>query len=77
MTLYCIGIMYVLTVPYATTFVVNFIFITVSHIILLYRIQSINSRWKILFQVIDLCAAPGSKTAQLIETLHGDEAIPC
>uniref|UniRef100_A0A0K8SAG5 tRNA (cytosine(34)-C(5))-methyltransferase n=1 Tax=Lygus hesperus TaxID=30085 RepID=A0A0K8SAG5_LYGHE len=27
-------------------------------------------------KVIDLCAAPGSKTAQLIETLHGDEAIP-
>ncbi|BET02637.1 NOL1/NOP2/sun family [Nesidiocoris tenuis] len=26
-------------------------------------------------KVIDLCAAPGSKTAQLIETLHGDEAI--
>ncbi|KAF6201031.1 hypothetical protein GE061_005478 [Apolygus lucorum] len=27
-------------------------------------------------KVIDLCAAPGSKTAQLIETLHGDESIP-
>ena len=34
-----------------------------------------------LFQVLDMCAAPGSKTAQLIEFLHADDAgtntIPC
>ncbi|XP_055298794.1 tRNA (cytosine(34)-C(5))-methyltransferase [Sitodiplosis mosellana] len=27
-------------------------------------------------KVLDMCAAPGSKTAQLIEALHADEAIP-
>lgn len=26
-------------------------------------------------QVLDMCAAPGSKTAQLIEAIHGDEKI--
>ena len=27
-------------------------------------------------QVLDMCAAPGSKTAQLIEMIHADEKIP-
>ena len=27
------------------------------------------------FQVLDMCAAPGSKTAQLVEFLHSDENI--
>lgn len=27
-------------------------------------------------RVLDMCAAPGSKTAQLIELLHADESIP-
>ena len=28
------------------------------------------------FQVLDMCAAPGSKTAQIIELLHQDENKP-
>lgn len=27
-------------------------------------------------QILDMCAAPGSKTAQLIELLHADDSIP-
>ena len=27
-------------------------------------------------KVLDMCAAPGSKTAQLIEALHADDPIP-
>ena len=30
----------------------------------------------VTFQVLDMCAAPGSKTAQLIEMIHADENIP-
>ena len=26
------------------------------------------------FQILDACAAPGSKTVQLIELLHGEES---
>ena len=26
-------------------------------------------------QVLDMCAAPGSKTAQLVEFLHADESV--
>lgn len=27
-------------------------------------------------QILDMCAAPGSKTAQLIEMLHADMDVP-
>lgn len=27
-------------------------------------------------QILDMCAAPGSKTAQLIEMLHSDMEVP-
>lgn len=27
-------------------------------------------------QILDMCAAPGSKTAQLIEMLHADMEVP-
>lgn len=27
-------------------------------------------------QILDMCAAPGSKTAQLIEMLHADMNVP-
>ena len=41
----------------------------------------IPSYMYVLFQVLDMCAAPGSKTAQLIEFLHADDTgtntIPC
>lgn len=29
----------------------------------------------IKFQILDACAAPGSKTVQLIELLHGEESL--
>lgn len=29
-----------------------------------------------MLQILDMCAAPGSKTAQLIEMLHSDENVP-
>lgn len=29
-----------------------------------------------LVQILDMCAAPGSKTAQLIEMLHADMDVP-
>ncbi len=29
-----------------------------------------------ILKVLDMCAAPGSKTAQLIEIMHSDDNVP-
>lgn len=31
---------------------------------------------RVFMQILDMCAAPGSKTAQLIEMLHSDMEVP-
>lgn len=31
---------------------------------------------RVSMQILDMCAAPGSKTAQLIEMLHADMDVP-
>ena len=36
--------------------------------------DTVTSYWYILQKILDLCAAPGSKTAQLIEMLHEKES---
>ena len=38
-------------------------------------LESVHSLKVVIFflEVLDMCAAPGSKTAQLVELLHGEE----
>ncbi len=37
--------------------------------------ESLQFQQNVKFQVLDMCAAPGSKTAQLVELIHSDENI--
>lgn len=38
--------------------------------------NSLSSSVCVSIQILDMCAAPGSKTAQLIEMLHSDMDVP-
>lgn len=49
---------------------------TLQYRVLKLQIKKYVLQSSYFLQVLDMCAAPGSKTAQLIEMIHADEKIP-